>query len=305
MEAEKNLRNIKKAFKEAGIFYTTNELALQLKEYVDYNPMRVYDPTCGQGNLLSVFPDEVDKYGQELFADELAKAESRLKNFHGYCGDTLKDDGFKDIKFDLIVANPPFSIRWDPDDTDERFRKAPAIPPQSKADYAFILHILHHLDLHGKAICLGFPGILYRGQREGIIRRWLIDNNYIERVVHIPGNTFVDTKIATCIIILNKSKANTEVVFEDKELKLSRTVSREKIAANDYQLSVSIYVQEEKQKEEINPRELENAARQKFLEKLRKELEFDQEVCRMEGISIMPFINGIRNICNEYEEKTK
>ena len=301
MEVEKNLKNIKKAFKEEGIFYTTNELAQQLKEYVDFKPMRIYDPTCGQGNLLSVFPDEIEKYGQEIHADELEKAKSRLKNFHGYCGDTLKDDGFRNIKFDLIVANPPFSIRWDPDNTDERFKDAPAIPPPSKADYAFILHILYHLDTHGKAICLGFPGILYRGQREGIIRQWLIDNNYIERIVHIPEKSFVDTPIATCIIVISKSKMNTDIVFEDKKLKRSRTVTREEIVANNYQLSVSIYIQEEKKKEFIDVYELQNAARKNFIKRLKKELEFDREVCRMEGWDETEYIKQLQELLNSFK----
>ena len=304
MEAEKNIRNIRKSFKEAGIFYTTDELAGQLKEYVDFTPTRIYDPTCGQGNLLSVFPDEIEKYGQEIFKDELDKAEARLKNFHGYCGDTLKDDGFKDIQFDLIVANPPFSIKWEPNESDERFKEAPALPPPSKADNAFMLHILHHLAPNGKAICLEFPGILYRGQREGAIRRWLVDQNYIERIVHIPGNTFVDTKISTCVVVLNKTKANTDIIFEDKELNLTRTVAKEEIVQNDYVLSVSTYIALPEEKEDIDAIELENTARLDFLRRLRKELEFDREICRMEGISIMPFIDKIRSICDEYEERS-
>lgn len=245
------MKNIRKEFKEKGIFYTSKDLAERLKKYVDFTPKKVYDPTCGQGNLLSVWDDEIEKYGQELYQDELDKANEHLINFKGYCGDTLTDDGFPNEKFDLIFANPPFSIKWQPSE-DKRFAAAGVLPPPSKADYAFLLHILYHLSEKGKAICLEFPGILYRGQREGKIRQWLIDNNYIERIVHIPPNAFVDTKIATCVIVLNKSKGTTDVIFEDSEAKKERTVSIDEIKENDYNLSVSTYIINEVEKEPID-----------------------------------------------------
>lgn len=298
---EKNLKNIKQEFKKHGIFYTTSQLAETLKRYVDFEPAAIYDPTCGQGNLLEVFDDNIKKYGQELYSDELEKAKQRLKNFVGYCGDTLKDDGFKGLLFDLIVANPPFSIKWEPNSEDIRFKSAPCVPTASKADYAFILHILHHLADKGKAICLEFPGVLYRGAREGEIRRWLIEQNLIERVVHIPGNTFVDTSIATCIIVFNKNKQTTDIVFEDKEIKQEKTVSVNEVAENDYNLSVSNYVFEVVEKEEIDPRELEIHARKAFLNTLEKELEFEQMVCEMEGIPLAPFIKAIENILKKYK----
>lgn len=249
--AEKNMKNIRKEFKEKGIFYTTTDLAERLKKYVDFIPKKIYDPTCGQGNLLSVWDDDIEKYGQEIYEDEIEKANARLKNFHGYCGDTLTDDGFKDEKFDLIFANPPFSIKWTPID-DERFNVAGVLPPPSKADYAFLLHILSHLSDDGKAICLEFPGILYRGKREGKIRKWLVDNNYIERVVYIPPNTFVDTAIATCVLVLSKNKETTDIIFEDSEAEIERVVKIEEVKENDYTLSVSTYIINEVEKEPID-----------------------------------------------------
>ena len=101
--------------------------------------------------------------------------------------------------------------------------------PKSKADYAFILHILSKLSDKGKAVILEFPGILYRGNSEGKIRKWLIENNYIEKVVAIPGDKFVDTKIATCIIVLNKNKINTGILFIDEQLKKEKAVSLNEI----------------------------------------------------------------------------
>lgn len=300
---EKNMRNIRNEFKKNGIFYTTTELAETLKRYVDYQPTAIYDPTCGQGNLLSVFDDDIPKYGQELFSEELEKASERLKNFTGYAGDTLKDDGFKNLKFDLIIANPPFSIKWEPDETDVRFKDAPCTAPPGKADYAFILHILHHLKDNGKAICLEFPGVLYRGQREGKIREWLVNNNWIERVVHIPGNTFVDTTIATCIVVFNKSKNTTDIVFEDRELQKERVVSIDEVINNGYALSVSNYIVQETQKEQINPIELAFVARKEFLDRLERELKFETTICQLEGLSINPFIEDIKRIIVKYVEK--
>lgn len=296
---QKSIKNIRQEFKDNGIFYTPPALAEKLKSYVDFEPETVYDPTCGAGNLLRVFRENVKKYGQELDAEQLGLID--IPNFKGYAGDTLLDDGFKGMKFDCIVANPPFSVKWNPDELeeDERFSCSPVLPPPSKADWAFMLHILHHLADDGIAAVLEFPGILYRGQREGKVRKWFVQNNYIDRVVHVPGNTFEDTAISTCIVVLKKNRETTDIVFEDKEK--TETVSLERIEENDYSLSVSLYIEEEIEKEEIDPSVLENEARRLFLIRLKKELDFDKMVCEMEGISIRPFISAIRKILREYD----
>lgn len=296
---QKSIKNIRQEFKDNGIFYTPPALAEKLKSYVDFEPETVYDPTCGAGNLLRVFRENVKKYGQELDAEQLGLID--IPNFKGYAGDTLLDDGFKGMKFDCIVANPPFSVKWNPDELeeDERFSCSPVLPPPSKADWAFMLHILHHLADDGIAVVLEFPGILYRGQREGKVRKWFVQNNYIDRVVHVPGNTFEDTAISTCIVVLKKNRETTDIVFEDKEK--TETVSLERIEENDYSLSVSLYIEEEIEKEEIDPSVLENEARRLFLIRLKKELDFDKMVCEMEGISIRPFISAIRKILREYD----
>ena len=296
---QKSIKNIRQEFKDNGIFYTPAELAEKLKSYVDFEPETVYDPTCGSGNLLRVFHENVKKYGQELDAEQLGLID--IPNFKGYAGNTLLDDGFKEMKFDCIVANPPFSVKWNPDELeeDERFSCSPVLPPPSKADWAFMLHILHHLSENGIAVVLGFPGILYRGQREGRVRKWFVQNNYIDRVVHVPGNTFEDTAISTCIVVLKKNRETTDIVFEDGER--TETVSRETVEENDYSLSVGVYIPEEIEKEYIDPSVLENEARRSFLIRLKKELDFDKMVCEMEGISIKPFISAIRKILREYD----
>lgn len=298
---QKSIKNIRQEFKNNGIFYTPLALAERLKSYVDIEPESVYDPTCGAGNLLSVFRENVKKYGQELDAEQLALID--LPNFEGHAGDTLTDDKFKDMQFDCIVANPPFSVKWEPDALvdDIRFKDCPALPPPSKADWAFMLHILHHLKDNGVAVVLEFPGILYRGQREGKVRRWFVENNYIERVVNIPGNTFEDTSIATCVVVLKKNRTTTDITFEDGER--TETVPYSAVEENDFNLSVNTYLPDIIEKEEIDPSVLENEARRLFLEGLRKTLDIDKMVCELEGISIQPFINSIRAVLREYDTK--
>lgn len=249
---EKSIKNIKKAFKEQGVYYTPPELALKLKEYVPFQPRKVYDPTCGSGNVLKVFDDEVLKFGQEIDGTQIEIAKKELTNFIGYAGDTLKEDKFADETFDCIVANPPFSMKWEQMKEDVRFQQCNVLAPKSKADYAFLLHILYHLSEDGIAVVLNSPGIAYRGNAEGKIRRWLIENNYIERVVTILGNTFVDTKISTLLLVLKKNRENTAIIFEDAEDGKTIEVSKEKIAKNNYNLSVNVYLPTIVIKEEID-----------------------------------------------------
>lgn len=262
----------------------------------------IYDPTCGNGGLLNAFDDDVIKYGQDINEEQVKFAEEHLKNFIGVVGDTLKSPAFMDRKFKHIIANPPFSIKWEPF-TDERFENLPALPPKSKADYAFLAHMLYYLQDDGMAVVLNFPGILYRGNAEGKIRQWFIENNYIDTVIEVDGGHFVDTKIATAVLILRKNKEtmNIKFIHNDKEV----TVTQDEVAKNGYSLTVSYYIEEKVEKEEINPIELENTARQAFLDKLRKELDFEKMVCEMEGISMQPFINAIKKIVREYDANIK
>ena len=247
-----SVKSIRQDFKSKGIFYTPKELTSYLKSLVDVPYSNVYDPTCGRGNLLAEFDDNIAKYGQDTNADEIEVASQRLKNFQGVVGDTLKNPAFMDMKFDLIIANPPFSIPWEVDEKDIRFEKAPCVPQKSKADYVFIFHCLHLLKDTGQAIIMEFPGILYRGQREGKLRQYLIEQNYIEKVIYIDGNKFTDTSIATCVLVLKKNKTNTDIEFIDSSKDISRVVSVDEIRENNFNLSVSQYVQEEKEAEQID-----------------------------------------------------
>lgn len=297
-----NIKSIKQEFKQKGIFYTPPELAELLKSYVKVTPKEIYDPTCGDGALLNVFADDVIKYGQEINVEQLEIAKDRLKNFNGCCGDTLKDPAFKGKKFDCILANPPFSIKWEPI-RDERFEDCPELPPASKADYAFLLHILHYLSDNGIAITLNFPGILYRTNKEGKIRQWLIENNYIERVVSIPPNTFVDTKIATALVIFKKNRTTTDIIFEDKQLNKEIVVTFEEIKQKNYNLSVSSYIQEEKPKTQVNPLQLQNIARENMYKKLRNDILVDFTICDFENYSKKEYLENIKKIIMEFEQE--
>lgn len=297
-----DLRSIRQDFKEKGIFYTQPELAIFLKSFLPADVEEIYDPTCGNGGLLSVFNDGVKKYGQDINAEQVHDAEQRLKNFHGVVGDTLKEPAFIDRKFKYIIANPPFSINWEPK-TDERFEPLPCLPPPSKADYAFIAHILHYLAEDGTAVVLNFPGVLYRGNAEGKIRRWLVEQNYIDAVVAVDGGQFVDTKIATAVLVLKRNRSTTDIRFIHNDLE--RIVPVSEIAENNFQLSVSSYISEIVEKEEIDPVALEMHARKAFLSRLEKELEFEKRVCEMENLDMQPFIAAIKRVVRQYDSPTK
>lgn len=302
---EYNLKSIKEDFKSKGIFYTTPELAGYMKSLIDIDYNEVYDPTCGDGGLLSVFEDNIKKYGQEINEHQLISARSKLINFEGYYGDTLKNPYFKDKKFKCIVANPPFSIEWDQPElngifTDERFKSAPALPPKSRADYAFILHCLHYLDESGIAIILNFPGILYRGQSEGKIRRWIIEQNYIDKVIRIPGKAFVDTAIETVIIVFKKNKQTSDILFIDTEINKERVVKINEIIKNDFILSVNSYVFLEKEAIKIDPIKLQADARSGMLRKLRKDIEIDKMVCELEGFNFDEYVMELKSLLAEY-----
>lgn len=297
-----NLKSIREDFKKKGIYYTPPELKRLMLSYVDIEPETVYDPTCGDGGLLWMFPNHVKKYGQEINQHQIDIAQLQIPNFIGHCGDTLQEPAFKEMKFDCIMANPPFSIEWNPI-MDERFQNAPTIPTKSRADYAFILHILHYLKEDGIAVVLAFPGILYRGNREKTIRQWIVEQNYIEKIVHIPPDTFVDTKIATVLLVLRKNKKNTNILFRDTELNVDRVVSLKEIQENDYALNVSTYIQKEHVKEYIDTMELQRKARAAMLQRIKRDIEFDQQVCELEGWSTKAYLQSIIKLVKEYQKK--
>ncbi|MDD7351968.1 MAG: N-6 DNA methylase [Peptoniphilaceae bacterium] len=261
--------------KEKGVFHTDSKLAEIIKSYGKERPKNVYDPTCGVGTLLSVFDEDIPKYGQELTEEYLKVAEKTLRNFTGEVGDTLKNPAFMDMKFDLIVANYPFSIKWEPDKEDVRFKDWVDVPPPSKADYAFIMHMIYLLADDGVCVSLNFPGILYRKAREGKIRKELVERGYVKKVIQVPSGYFEDTNIETVILVLSKEKFKGSIKFVNLQDDLERDVPLEEITENDYNLSVSSYVQKEIEVEEIDPVELRETIRNKFIQHVDGELELE------------------------------
>lgn len=295
-----SLKTIRDQFRAQGIFYTPPELAHFIMTLIPENAKRVYDPTCGRGSLLSVFGDDVAKYGQDIDAAAVSDAEKRLINFHGAIGDVLSDAVFIDERFDAIVANPPFSIKWH-GRADGYFAFAPTIPSPSKADFAFIIHILWMLSDDGTAVVLNSPGIGYRGGREQILRQWLVEQNVIDKVIHIPGNTFTDTNIATLCLVLRKNRNTKDVQFIDREHTLERMVTHAEIAGKEYSLSVSHYLQPIVEKPTIDERGLEMLSRSAAVSRIKSELAFSQLVSAISGYNIRDFVEDIRKALDEFE----
>lgn len=297
------IKGLRAQFKAVGKFHTPPELALLLRSFIPGEPESVYDPTCGAGALLSVFPEGTAKFGQDIDAAALEDA-AELPNFTGHLGDVLTAPAWLDRKFPAIVANPPFSIRWEPQ-ADERFMYAPTVPTASRADFAFLIHILHMLEDGGTAAVLSFPGILYRGGREGAIREWMVRENVVDQVVKIPGDTFTDTSIATALLILKKGRADTSIRFEDREHGIERAVEFDEIQADGFGLSVERYVQPVKPVvPEVDPFELEAAARRGLIRKLRAELKMSAFVARMgHGPDFPRFCDELHAVIDEYKNE--
>ena len=203
------------------------------------------------------------------------------------------------------MGNPPFSIKWEPPATglfiDERFKDVPALPPKSKADYAFLLHIIHLLADDGIAVVLNFPGIAYRGNAEGKIRRYIIEQNWIEKVIHIGGGTFVDTNIATICLVLKKNKTSTDIEFIDDEKKISRVVSLEEVENNEFSLSVSAYVQEETEKIEVDEDKMNEESRMSSLRAIRNSIRFQRDISVFTGYPFERFLNQVEDVIKEFK----
>ncbi len=293
------------AGKSGGEFFTpadVSELLTRLGTVGKSEVNKVYDPACGSGSLLLKAEKVLGKdavldgfYGQEINITtyNLCRINMFLHDV-GYdkfdiaCEDTLTaPKHWDDEPFDLIVSNPPYSIKWkgksDPTlVNDPRFSPAGVLAPESKADLAFIMHSLSWLSAKGTAAIVCFPGIMYRGGAEQKIRRYLIDNNYIDCVIQLPGNLFFGTSIATCIMVMKKNKADTGTLFIDASKECVKVTNNnrltpenirrivdiytgrreiphiaslapyEALVENDYNLSVSTYVEAEDTREKID-----------------------------------------------------
>ena len=256
-------KTYRKKLAEKGVFHTDEKLAKEIASYIPQSIIdaygKVYDPTCGCGALLSVFPDNVIKYGQELDPDMAEYCRQHLNNCEIAAGDTLEKPAFLSRSFPAIVANYRFSIKRDPENACERpfyCLNVPVLPPKGKADYAFLCHILFMLADNGVASVLCSPGIGYRGGAEAKLRKWLIDTGWIEKVVLYEGDHFQDTKIATMLLVIRKDKKTQDITFCDHETGLEKTVGIEEIQKNDYTLAVNRYVERPKKPEEFEGKPL-------------------------------------------------
>ncbi len=293
------------AGKSGGEYYTPQEVSelltrIALVGKTEVN--KVYDPACGSGSLLLKFAKILGKENvrQGFFGQEINITTYNLCRINMFLhdvdfdkfdighGDTLTDPLHWDEEpFEAIVSNPPYSIKWAGDDNpllinDQRFSPAGVLAPKSKADLAFIMHSLSWLATNGTAAIVCFPGIFYRGGAEQKIRKYLIDNNFVDCVIQLPGNLFFGTSIATCIIVLKKSKSENSTLFIDASREFvkvtnnnkltqkniekivaaytkkgsvkyfSRLVKNKDIAAQDYNLSVSSYVAQEDKREVVD-----------------------------------------------------
>ena len=293
------------AGKSGGEYFTPQEVSELLTRIAVLGKTevnKVYDPACGSGSLLLktakiLGADNVRNgfYGQEINITtyNLCRINMFLHNV-GYdkfdiaLGDTLEDpQHWDDEPFDVIVSNPPYSIHWAGEDNpvlinDPRYSVAGVLAPKSKADLAFVLHSLAWLAPDGVASIVCFPGLLYRGGAEQKIRKYLVDNNYIDCIIQLPSNLFFGTSIATCIMVLKKNKKSNDILFLDASKEcikitnsnkltdenianiigmyehrtdtdyLTKVVSCEAVGENDYNLSVSTYVEQEDTREKVD-----------------------------------------------------
>ena len=293
------------AGKSGGEYFTPQEASELLTKIAVYGKTeinKVYDPACGSGSLLLKAAKILGKENvrQGFFGQEINITTYNLCRINMFLhdidydkfdiahGDTLTEPAhWDDEPFEAIVSNPPYSIKWDGDGNslminDPRFSPAGVLAPKSKADLAFIMHSLSWLATSGTAAIVCFPGVMYRGGAEQKIRKYLIDNNFIDCVIQLPDNLFFGTSIATCVMVLKRSKADNATLFIDASKEFTkvtnsnkltqenidtivaayagrkdkqhftRLVSNSEISEHDYNLSVSTYVEQEDTREKID-----------------------------------------------------
>lgn len=326
------------AGKSGGEFFTPQSVSKLIAKLATHGLTtinKIYDPAAGSGSLLLQAKKQFDNhviqegfFGQEInhTTYNLARMNMFLHNvnydkFNIALGNTLTAPQFGDEKpFDAIVSNPPYSINWIGSDdptliNDDRFAPAGVLAPKSKADFAFVLHCLSYLSGRGRAAIVCFPGIFYRGGAEQKIRKYLVDNNFVETVISLAPNLFYGTSIAVNILVLSKHKTDTKIqfidasgeefykketnnnvlsqehidaimqLFDSKEEKeyVSQNVDNEKIAEVNYDLSVSSYV-EKKDTREVIDIDVLNAEIKKTVKNIdRLRSEIDAIIAEIEG----------------------
>ena len=297
------------AGKSGGEFFTpqeVSELLTRLAVVGKREVNKVYDPACGSGSLLLKAAKILgkDNIRQGFFGQEINLTTYNLCRINMFLHDISFDkfdianedtlispQHWDDEPFEVIVSNPPYSIKWAGDENpllinDPRFSPAGVLAPKSKADMAFIMHSLSWLATNGTAAIVCFPGIMYRGGAEKKIRKYLIENNYIDCIIQLPSNLFFGTSIATCIMVLKKSKTDNAVLFIDATKECVKVTNNnkltedniaaivdafttrkekehfahlapfEEVKENDFNLSVSTYVEQEDTREVINIKKL-------------------------------------------------
>lgn len=324
------------AGKSGGEYYTPQEVSELLTRIAVVGKTevnKVYDPACGSGSLLLKFAKVLGKNNvrQGFFGQEINITTYNLCRINMFLhdidydkfdiahGDTLTSpQHWDDEPFEAIVSNPPYSIKWKGEDdpvliNDPRFSPASVLAPKSKADLAFIMHSLAWLATNGTAAIVCFPGVMYRGGKEQKIRKYLIDNNFIDCIIQLPDNLFYGTSIATCIMVLKKSKTDNSTLFidagkefikvtnankltEENILKIlnayterqnieyfAKLVPNSDITEKDYNLSISTYVEQPDTREKIDIVKL-NAEIEQIVEQeaiLREEI--DKIIAEIEG----------------------
>lgn len=256
------------AGKSGGEYYTpqeVSELLTRIAVYGKQEVSKVYDPACGSGSLLLKAAKILGRenvrqgfYGQEINITtyNLCRINMFLHDidydkFNIAHGDTLTEPMHReDEPFEAIVSNPPYSIHWDGDGNplminDPRFSDAGVLAPKSKADLAFIMHVLSWLSTDGTAAVVCFPGVMYRGGAEQKIRRYLIENNFIDCVIQLPDNLFFGTTIATCIMVLKKSKTDNKTLFIDASREFVKVTNSNKLTQENIETIVAAYAARE------------------------------------------------------------
>ena len=256
------------AGKSGGEFFTpadVSELLTRLGTVGKTEINKVYDPACGSGSLLLKAEKVLGRdairngfYGQEINITtyNLCRINMFLHDvgfdkFNIACEDTLiSPQHWDDEPFELIVSNPPYSIKWAGDSNpllinDPRFAPAGVLAPKSKADMAFIMHSLSWLATNGTAAIVCFPGIMYRGGAEKKIRKYLVDNNFIDCIIQLPSNLFFGTSIATCIMVMKKNKTDNRTLFIDASSECVKVTNNNKLTAENIARIVDVFAKHE------------------------------------------------------------
>ena len=254
------------AGKSGGEFFTPQEVSELLAKITVVGKTevnKVYDPACGSGSLLLQFAKVLGKdnvkqgfFGQEinittynLCRINMFLHDINYEKFDIRCGDTLTDPCHWDYEpFDAIVSNPPYSTKWEGDSNpvlinDPRFAPAGVLAPKTKADLAFTMHMLSWLSEKGTAAIVECPGVLYRGGAEQKIRKYLVENNYIDTVIQLPANLFFGVSIATCIIVLKKCKKESKTLFIDASQRFVHEGNKNKLSPDDIKAILDEFIE--------------------------------------------------------------